>query len=115
MTMIQIAADEPVIQVMLSRIEKTVNTAKPRLYMRTRPYMSPTRPRLTTSTLVTSRNPIRIQRKYDVLPGASGFILMPRKMSGRAIIRIELLIVAIRTPIVVLDSAIHLYDEELEG
>jgi hypothetical protein len=78
--------------------------------MRTRPYMSPTRPRLTTSTLVTSRKPIRIHRKYDVLPGASGFILMPRKMSGSAIIRIELLIVAISTPIVVLDSAIHLYD-----
>ena len=43
-----------------------------------------------------------------MLPGASGSSLMPRKMSGSAISRIELLIVAIRTPSVVFDSAIHL-------
>jgi uncharacterized membrane protein YciS (DUF1049 family) len=53
----------PLIQVTDSRMEKTVKTAKPRLNMRTRPYMSPIRPRLTTSTLVTSMNPIRIHRK----------------------------------------------------
>jgi hypothetical protein len=41
------------------------------------------------------------------LPGASGSISRPRKMSGRAISRIEELIVAIRTPSVVLDRAIH--------
>ena len=106
--MIQIAAADPVIHVMLSRIEKNVKTANPRLYIRTRPYMSPTRPRLTTSTLVTSRNPMRIHRKYDVLPGASGSILMPRKMSGSAMRRIDALMVAIKTPMVVLESAIHL-------
>ena len=31
--------------------------AKPRLYILTRPYMSPRRPRLTTSTLVTTMKP----------------------------------------------------------
>ncbi len=40
-----------------SRIEPTVKTAKPRLYMRTRPNMSPTRPRLTTSTAATTMKP----------------------------------------------------------
>jgi len=40
-----------------SRIEKMVKMAKPRLYIFTRPYMSPMRPRLTTSTAVTTRKP----------------------------------------------------------
>ena len=43
-----------------------------------------------------------------MFPGASGLSLIPRKMSGSAISRIELLIVAIRMPMVVFDSAIHL-------
>ena len=37
--------------------------AKPRLYMRTRPYMSPSRPRVTTRTAETSRYPISIQSR----------------------------------------------------
>ena len=53
-TISQIAAAGPDIQVMVSRREKKVKMAKPRLYIRTRPYMSPSRPRLTTSTLVTT-------------------------------------------------------------
>jgi hypothetical protein len=43
-----------------------------------------------------------------VLPGSSGLMWMPRKMSGSAISRIEELIVAIRTPSVVLDRTTHL-------
>ena len=35
--------------------EETVKTAKPRLYILTRPYMSPSRPSVTTRTAVTSR------------------------------------------------------------
>jgi hypothetical protein len=42
------------------------------------------------------------------LPGASGFSLMPRKMSGIAINMIDESIVASSTPIVVLDSTSHL-------
>ena len=58
MTMSQMrAARCRVIQVTVSSSEKNVKTAKPRLYMRTRPKMSPRRPRLTTSTLVTTRKP----------------------------------------------------------
>ena len=38
-----------------SRIDATVNTTKPWLYIRTRPNMSPSRPRFTTSTACTSR------------------------------------------------------------
>ena len=44
-------------QVAVRSNENTVNTAKPALYMRTRPYMSPSRPKLTTSTAVTIRKP----------------------------------------------------------
>ena len=106
--MIQRAAAGPVIQVTDSRMEKTVKMAKPSVYIRTRPKMSPTRPRLTTSTDVTSRKPIRIHRKYEVLPGASGFSLMPRKMSGRAMSRIDELMVTINMPMVVLVRATHL-------
>ncbi len=43
-----------------------------------------------------------------MLPGCSGLTPIPRKMSGRAISMIEELIVAIRTPMVVFDKAIHL-------
>ena len=98
----------PLIQVSDSSIEKTVKMAKPRLYILTRPNMSPMRPKLTTSTAVTSRKPISIHRKYDVLPGASGLRWMPRKMSGREIRVMEPLMVTISTPIVVLIRAIHL-------
>ena len=38
-----------------SASDATLNTAKPALYMRTRPYMSPRRPNVTTSTAVTTR------------------------------------------------------------
>src|ERR1019366_5586535 len=108
MKMIHSAPPAPVIQVTDNRTEKTVKTAKPRLYMRTRPYMSPTRPKLTTRTAVTRMKPIKIHRKYDVLPGASGCILIPRKTSGNEISRIDWLIVTMRIPSVVFDSAIYL-------
>jgi hypothetical protein len=54
-TISSIAPARPVLQVSDRAMEARVNTAKPRLYMRTRPNMSPTRPRVTTSTAVTSR------------------------------------------------------------
>ncbi len=44
-----------------------------------------------------------------MLPGASGSMPIPRKMSGSAIRRIEPLIVAISIPRVVFESATHLY------
>ena len=43
------------------------------------------------------------------MPGTSGFSLMPRKMSGIAMIMIEASMVASSTPAVVLVSATHLY------
>ena len=60
MAMSHMAPDAPVIHVTESRIENKVNTAKPRLKMRTRPNMSPTRPRETTSTARTTMKPISI-------------------------------------------------------
>ena len=48
------AAAAPCIQVSDSTTENTLNTAKPRSYIRTRPYMSPRRPKLTTNTAVTT-------------------------------------------------------------
>ena len=70
--------------------------------------MSPTRPRLTTSTAVTSVNPMNTHRKYEVFDGTSGFRLMPRKRAGSEISRMDWLIVTIMMPRVVLDRAIHL-------
>ena len=61
MRMSQMAPAVPVSQVAASRTEKTVNTAKPRLKILTRPYMSPTRPSETTSTASTTPKPISIQ------------------------------------------------------
>ena len=55
MTISQRAPAGPVSQVAASRIEKTVKIANPALYIRTRPYMSPSRPKVTTSTAVTTR------------------------------------------------------------
>ena len=54
MTIMNNAASRPCSQVTDNRIENRVNMAKPVLYMRTRPTMSPKRPKLTTRTAVTS-------------------------------------------------------------
>ncbi len=48
------AADAPEPQVSESATAARVKMTKPALYMRTRPYMSPRRPKSTTSTAVTS-------------------------------------------------------------
>ena len=45
----------PVSQQTLRAIEKNVKIANPALYILTRPYMSPSRPKVTTSTAVTTR------------------------------------------------------------
>ena len=54
MPMSQTAAPTPCIQVIDRRIEKTVKTVKPRLYIFTRPKMSPMRPTVTTTAAETS-------------------------------------------------------------
>ena len=63
MTISHQAPAVPVIHVTDSRIEKIVKIAKPRLYILTRPYMSPMRPKLTTSTAVTTRKPMISQSR----------------------------------------------------
>ena len=45
----------PVIHTTLQASEKNVKIAKPALYIFTRPYMSPSRPKVTTRTAVTTR------------------------------------------------------------
>jgi hypothetical protein len=57
------AAASPSNQVTASMIDDTVKTAKPRLYILARPYMSPSRPKLTTSTAVTTRKPMIIHSR----------------------------------------------------
>lgn len=57
------AAASPDCQVTASSTDATVNITKPRLYIRTRPYMSPRRPKPTTSTAVTTRNPMIIHSR----------------------------------------------------
>ena len=49
------AAAVPCSQVTDNITENTAKSAKPRLNIRTRPNMSPSRPKLTTSTAVTTR------------------------------------------------------------
>ncbi len=98
----------PCIQLTDSRIENAAKIAKPMLNMRTRPNMSPRRPKLTTSTAVTTMKPIIIHSRMVVLPACSGLMPMPRKMFGSAISTIDELTVTISTPSVVLDRAIHL-------
>ena len=49
------AAAVPCSQVTDSMMENRANSAKPRLNIRTRPNMSPSRPKLTTRTAVTTR------------------------------------------------------------
>ena len=63
MTIIHRAPADPCSQVTDSKMQPTVNMAKPRLYIRTRPNMSPTRPRLTTSTAPTTRKPSSIHSR----------------------------------------------------
>ncbi len=53
------APADPVLGTTDSPIEAIVNTRNPALYIRTRPNMSPMRPKVTTSTAVTTRNPMR--------------------------------------------------------
>ena len=76
--------------------------------MRTRPYMSPIRPSVTTTTAVTSRYPIRTHSRYEKLAGSSGSSWMPRKIAGSAMIRLVALMAAISPPSVVFDRATHL-------
>ncbi len=63
MAMSQMAAGVPVSQVTARRTENAVKMTKPRLKILTRPKMSPTRPRVTTSTARTTVNPISIQSR----------------------------------------------------
>src|ERR1700683_832701 len=72
--------------------------------------MSPTRPRLTTRTAVTNRNPISTHKKYDTLAGASGLRWIPRNMSGREMSRMDWLMVTITTPSVARQSAVRFWD-----
>ena len=53
----------PCSQVAASKIEPMVKIAKPMLYIRTRPNMSPSRPNDTTSTADTTRKPMNIHSR----------------------------------------------------
>ncbi len=57
------AAGTPLIQVTARKMEATVKMTNPRLYILTRPNMSPSRPNETTSTAVTTRNPMNIHSR----------------------------------------------------
>ncbi len=61
--MSHIAPCDPVHGQSESASDATLKTANPALYIRTRPYMSPRRPNVTTSTAVTTRYPISIQSR----------------------------------------------------
>ena len=59
----QRAAAEPSIHVSESSTDPAVKTANPTLNIRTRPYMSPMRPKLTTRTAVATRKPMSIHSR----------------------------------------------------
>ncbi len=63
MKMSQSAPDEPWSQLTDNRTENAEKTAKPSVYILTRPYMSPIRPKLTSSTAVQTMNPMSIHRR----------------------------------------------------
>ncbi len=65
------AAAVPCSQVSESSTENAAKIAKPRLYIRTRPNMSPSRPKLTTSTAVTTRGP-------GIWPAGGGLVRLGR-------------------------------------
>jgi hypothetical protein len=65
-------AASPCSQVTDSRTEKNEKIAKPMLNMRTRPNMSPRRPKLTTSTAVTTMKPIIIHSRRWCCPAGAG-------------------------------------------
>jgi hypothetical protein len=73
----------PFSQVAASSSENSVKTAKPRLYIRTRPYMSPSRPKLTTSTAVTTGSRGSSTAGSWCCRARAGRCPMPRKMSGQ--------------------------------
>ncbi len=85
-----------------------MKTANPALYMRTRPKMSPMRPKVTTRTAVTTRYPMSIHRRKPTFAGRKGSRPMPRKMAGSEMITMEVSSDAMKTPRVVLDSTVHL-------
>ena len=57
------APSAPCIQVTVRKIDPTLKIAKPRVNIRTRPNMSPSRPNDTTSTADTTRNPMNIHSR----------------------------------------------------
>ena len=63
MTMISIAPAAPLLGTTAQPIEPIVKIRKPRLNSLARPYWSPSRPNVTTSTAVTSRKPISIHSR----------------------------------------------------
>jgi hypothetical protein len=85
-----------------------VKIANPRLYIFTRPNMSPIRPKVTTSTAITTRYPISIHSRKLVFDETRGLMWMPRKIAGSEMRTIDESIVAIKIPIVVFERAIHL-------
>ena len=62
-TMISSAPAEPLLGTSAQPTEATVKIRKPRLNSFARPYWSPSRPNVTTSTAVTSRKPISIHSR----------------------------------------------------
>ncbi len=58
-----IAPALPVFGVSDRAMDPSVKMAKPALYIFTRPNMSPIRPKVTTSTAVTTRYPMRIHSR----------------------------------------------------
>ena len=106
--MISLAPAGPVLQVRDSMTEPKLKITNPRLYILTRPNMSPMRPTVTTSTACTREYPMRIQRRYAALPAARGSSLMPLKMAGSEIIVLDPFMDAMSIPNVVLDRATHL-------
>ena len=57
------APSAPCIHVTVRKIDATLKIAKPRVYIRTRPNMSPRRPNDTTSTADTTRKPMNIHSR----------------------------------------------------
>ena len=105
--MSSVAPRSPVLGVTAHSSEPTVKITKPMLNSLTRPYMSDIRPNDTSRVEVTRLYPKRTQSRY--WKEVRGLMAIPRKIAGREIRTIVPSMAAIRVPIVVLESATHLY------
>ena len=94
---------------MKSNTEPNVKIAKPKTKSFTRPNISESLPKVTKRVAVIILKPIKSQRRYTKEPGAKTSRCIPLKIAGMDIKIMVVFTADMNTPIVVFESATHLY------